>query len=148
MSPILNRMDHTDALLCTFEGASCFREETVPCQGAKPGLTFFLQCANGGTVMPTAARVLPGLNMLHGAHAPAPSLQFVDGQELLSAPWNSSPLFHISSCRHGLTSYFTGCPCGFVFGSVWGWFCGVCFFGCLSFLPRNLAGNSLLNRLR
>ena len=61
--------------------------------------------------------------MLHSAHAPASSLQFVDGQELLSALWNSSPLSHLSSCLHGLTSYFTGCPCGFVFGFVGGWFC-------------------------
>ena len=49
-------MDHTNALVCTLEGASCLREETLPCQ-----------VANGGTVMPTAARVLPGLNMLHSA---------------------------------------------------------------------------------
>ena len=133
MCPILNRMDHTNALVCTLEGASCFREETLPCQVAKPGLTIFLQSANGGTVMPTAARVLLGLNMLHSAHAPATSLQFVDGQELLSALWNSSPLFHLSSCLHGLTSYFTGCPCGFVFGFVWGWFCVCCFLGVFPF---------------
>ena len=91
--------------------------------------------------MPTAARVLPGLNMLYDAHAPATSLQFVDGQELLSALWNSSPLLHLSSCLHGLTSYFTGCPCGLVFGFVWGWFCGFCFLGCFFFLPRNIRGS-------
>ena len=108
-----------------------FREETLTCQVAKSGLTIFLQSANGGTVMPTAARVLPGLNMLHSAHAPASSLQFVDGQELLSALGNSSPLFHLSSCLHGLTSYFTGCPCGFVFGFVWGVFV---FVACCCFL--------------
>ena len=28
MCPILNRMDHTNALLCTLEGASCSREVT------------------------------------------------------------------------------------------------------------------------
>ena len=28
MCPILNPMDHTNALVCTLEGASCFREET------------------------------------------------------------------------------------------------------------------------
>ena len=133
MCPILNLMDHTNALVCTLEGASCFREETLPRQVAKTGLTIFLQSANGGTVMPTAARVLLGLNMLHSAHAPATSLQFVDGQELLSALWNSSPLFHLSSCLHGLASYFTGCPCGFVFGFVWGWFCGFCCLGFFHF---------------
>ena len=77
----------------------------------KAHLILFLQSTTGGTVMPTTARVLPGLNMLHCAHAPASSLQFVDGQELLSALLNSSPLFHLASCLHGLTSYFTGCPC-------------------------------------
>ena len=76
----------------------------------KAHLTLFLQSTTGGTVMPTTARGLPGLNMLHSAHAPASSLQFVDGQELLSALLNSSPLFHLDSCLHGLTSYFTGCP--------------------------------------
>ena len=82
------------------------------------------------------------------AHAPASSLQFVDGQELLSALWNSLPLSHPSSCLHGLTSYFIGCPCGFVFGFVGGGgFVFVAVVFC-SFLPRNLAGNSILNRLR
>ena len=47
------------------------------------------------------------------------SLHFVDGQELLSAIWNSSPLSHPSSCLHGLTSYFKGCLCGVVFGFCW-----------------------------
>ena len=77
----------------------------------KAHLTLFLQSTTGGTVMPTTARGLPGLNMLHSAHAPASSLQFVDGQELLSALLNSSPLFHLASCLHGLASYFAGCPC-------------------------------------
>ena len=54
MCPILNLMDHTNAFGCTLEGASCFRDETLPCQVAKPGLTILLQSANGGTVMPTA----------------------------------------------------------------------------------------------
>ena len=51
--PILNLMDHTNALGCTPEGAKCFREEILPCQVAKPGRITFLQSANGGTVMPT-----------------------------------------------------------------------------------------------
>ena len=97
--------------------------------------------------MPTAARVLPGLNMLHGAHAPEASLQFVDGQGLLSALWDSSPLFHLSSCLHGLTSYFTGCSCACV-RFCFGVFLLFLVFGGFSFLPRNLAGNSILNRLR
>ena len=84
--------------------------------GCKAHLTLFLQSTTGGAAMPTTARVLPGL---HSAHAPASSLQFVDGQVLLSALLNSSPLFHLASCLHGLTSYLTGCPCVlrvFVFG--------------------------------
>ena len=36
MSPILNLMDHANALVRTLEGASCFREETLPCRVAKP----------------------------------------------------------------------------------------------------------------
>ena len=47
MRPILNRMDHTNALWCTLEGTSCFREETFPCQGAKSGRTIFLQSVSG-----------------------------------------------------------------------------------------------------
>ena len=54
MCPILKLMDRTNALGCTLEGASGFREEILPCQVAKPGLITFLQSANGGTVMPTA----------------------------------------------------------------------------------------------
>ena len=77
----------------------------------KAHLILFLQSTTGGTVLPTTARFLPGLSMLHCAHAPTSSLHFVDGQELLSALLNSSPLFHLDSCLHGLTSYFTGCPC-------------------------------------
>ena len=83
MCPILNLLDHTKALRCTLEGASCFREVSLPCQVAKPGLITFLQSANGCTVMPTAVCALPGLYM-PCAHAPASSLQFVDEQELLS----------------------------------------------------------------
>ena len=103
------------------------KDITVPSR--KAHLTLFLQSTTGGTVMPTAVRVLLGLNMLHMlhcAHAPASSLQFVDGQELLSALLNSSPLFHLDSCLHGLTSYFTGCPC--VLRVL---FLGVCLFVCL-----------------
>ena len=36
MSPILNLRDHANALVRTLEGASCFREETLLCQVAKP----------------------------------------------------------------------------------------------------------------
>ena len=39
MCPILNLLDHTNVLVCTLEGASRFREETLPCQFAKLGLT-------------------------------------------------------------------------------------------------------------
>ena len=77
------------------------RDFTIP--SCKAHLTLFLQSTTGGTVMPITARVLPGLNMLHCAHAPASSLQFVDGQELLSALLNSSPLFHLqfkNMCGH------------------------------------------------
>ena len=55
-------------------------------------------------------------------------LQFVDGQEILSALLKSLPLFHFSSCRHSPLSYFTGCACFFggvfvcVFGLVFGAF--------------------------
>ena len=110
MGPILNLMDLANALARTLEDSSCFREETLPCRVASPPNSLW-QSTTGGTVMPTTARVLPGLNMLHCAHAPASSLHFVDGQELLSALLNSSPLFHLASRLHGLTSYFTGCPC-------------------------------------
>ena len=55
MCPILNRTDRTNAPLRTLYGASCFREESLPCQGAMPGLTIFVQSVNGDTVMPTAA---------------------------------------------------------------------------------------------
>ena len=80
-------------------------------------------------------------------HAHASSLHFVDGQELLSAMWNSSPLSHPSSCLQGLTSYFKGCSGVFVFGFAGCLVVGVvvCCFFCL---PRNLACNSLLTRLR
>ena len=52
MCPILNFMDHTNALECTLEGASGFRDVVLPRHVAKPGLLTFLQSANGGTVMP------------------------------------------------------------------------------------------------
>ena len=126
------------------------KDITMP--SCKAHLTLFLQSTTGGTVMPTAARVLPGLNMLHMlhcAHAPASSLQFVDGQELLSALLNSSPLFHLASCLHGLMSYFTGCPC--VLRVL---FLGVCLFWLGVFvvgsLPVgcNLVCSSILTRLR
>ena len=101
--------------------------------------------------MPTAARVLPGLNMLHMlhcAHAPASSLQFVDGQELLSALLNSSPLFHLASCLHGLMSYFTGCPCVLRVLFFWGFVCfGVLVVGSLP-VGYNLVCSSILTRLR
>ena len=84
--------------------------------------------------------------MLHSAHAPASSLQFVDGQELLSALLNSSPLFHLASCLHGLTSNFTGC----VFLVFWRFVC--CLFGgfVVVSLPVgcNLVCSSILTRLR
>ena len=112
-------------------------------------LTLFLQSTTGGTVMPTTARVLPGLNMLHCAHAPASSLHFVDGQELLSALLNSSPLFHLASRLHGLTSYFTGCPCVLrvLFLGVCLFWVGVLVVGSLP-VGCNLACNSILTRLR
>ena len=65
MCPILNFMDHTNALGCTLEGASCFREVSLPCQVAKPGLITFLQSANGGTVMPTAVHYLASTCRVH-----------------------------------------------------------------------------------
>ena len=101
-------------------------------------------------MMPITARVLPGLNMLHCAHAPASSLQFVDGQELLSALLNSSPLFHLASCLHGLTSYFTGCLCVlrvFVFGGLLFFLFGGFVVGSLP-VGCNLVCSSILTRLR
>ena len=71
--------------------------------------------------MPTAARVLPGLNMLHSAHAPASSLQFVDGQELLSALWNSSPCFTYLHAFMALRVTLQVAPavlCSVLFGGV------------------------------
>ena len=72
-------------------------------------------------------------------------LQFVDGQEILSALLNSLPLFHFSSCRHGPLSYFTGCACFFggVFVCVFG-----LLFGCFFSRYRNLVCNSIFTRLR
>ena len=105
----------------------CTRMHPGRCIMFSCGLFTFLQSANGGTVMPTAVCALPDLN-IPCAQAPASSLQFVDEQELLSALWNSSHLSRPSSCLYGFTSYFTGCPCGFVFGLLGGGFVFVAFW--------------------
>ena len=137
MSPRLNLMDHANALVRTLAGASCFREETLPCQVPKP--TSLSSCKplalDSNCVLQLARTVLisspsrcPLSQLCSPADTPWPLRVFLElarqGRLHSCLPGLQSPPTcglalpikktlqeGLSPSLHGLTSCFTSCLC-------------------------------------